>query len=157
MRMAEARRPRAGTLLERTVAYLVDSALTLGLWALIALALTGGSLARIEEDPTVGVLASFLFLLVPFVYFVLAEAATGTTVGKRLLGLHVRDLADEPAGLFAVTVRNVLRLAWALGPLGPVFLAVDAGFIRLSARDQRVGDLAGRTRVVREGDAPLAM
>lgn len=155
MRLAEGERPRGATLLERTVAYAADSVVTLGLWFLLVFALTGGSIGQVTEDPTRGVIATFLFLLIPFTYFVAAEWIASTTPGKRLVGLEVRDDEGRPASLFAVTVRNVLRLPWALGPLGPLILAVDAGFVQRTERDQRIGDLAAGTRVLRIGPAPL--
>lgn len=157
MRLADGNRPRGGSLLERTVAYVVDSVITAAVWALLVLAITGGSLDRLTDDPARGVVAAFLFLLIPFAYFVAAEWIASTTPGKRLVGLEVRDADDRPAGLFAVTVRNVLRLAWALGPLGPLILLVDAAFVQLTERDQRIGDLAAGTRVVRRGPAPLGL
>lgn len=157
MRLAWAQQGRAATLVERTIAYLVDSLVTALLWLLIVLALTGGDLSRIEGATARGVIAAFLFLLVPFVYFVIAETATATTLGKRLMGLTVTDLAGQRPGVFDVTVRNTLRLAWALGPLGPLFLAADAVLIQQTERDQRVGDLAARTQVLRTGPGPLAL
>lgn len=150
MRRRPAETPRAATLVERTIAYLVDSLVTAGLWLVLVLSLTGGSLSRIQTDPSTGVIAAFTFLLVPFVYFVLAEAATGTTLGKRVMGLSVTTLGHARADVFAVTVRNTLRLAWALGPIGPLFLLADAVLVQQTERDQRVGDMAGRTRVVRD-------
>lgn len=157
MRRRAADRPPAGTLLDRTLAYLFDGLLTAGVWGLVVLALTGGDIGRIADDPARRVLAGFLFLLIPFTYFVVVEWTAGTTAGKRLVGLTVRRVDGSRAGLFEVTVRNVLRLAWALGPLGPLLLALDAVFIQLTEADQRVGDLAAGTRVLREHDGPLAL
>lgn len=153
MRREQGQHPRAGTLLERAVAYLADSLLTAALWLFVAGSLAGFDLDRLVSDPTIGALAGLLFLSLPFAYFVLAEAAAGTTPGKRLVGLRVRTIDHEPPGLFAATVRNTLRLAWALGPLGPLFLLADAMLVQATERDQRAGDLAARTLVVREGPA----
>lgn len=153
MRRLDGQRPRAGTLLERALAYLVDSLITGAIWLFVAGSLAGFDPDRLFTDPTVGALAGLLFLSLPFAYFVLAEAAAGTTPGKRLLGLRVRTLDHEAPGLFAATVRNTLRLAWALGPVGPLFLLADAVLVQATERDQRVGDLAARTLVVRHGPA----
>lgn len=158
MRVRDGRAPRAGGLLERTVAYLVDSVVTGLVWLFVVAALSGFDVGALARGGPRAVVAGFLFLLVPFAYFVIAEAATGTTVGKRLMGLRVRGPGGvERAGVFAVTVRNTLRLAWSVGPLGPFFLLLDAALIHQTELDQRVGDLAGRTLVVREGPAVVSL
>lgn len=157
MRLEQGRCPRSGTLLERTVAYLVDSLLTGAAWFVLALALVGFDVDGLTQPGPRAVLAGFLFLLVPFVYFLFAEWITGTTVGKRLVGLHVRTRDNEHPGLFAVTVRTTLRLAWSAGPLGPLFLLLDAASIHQTEVNQRIGDIAGQTLVVREGPALLTV
>lgn len=149
MRARDAEAQRAATLLERTAAYLVDALVTFALWLATAVVVAQGDVEAITQDPATSVVVALLFLLVPFVYFVAAEGLTGTTVGKRAFGLRVVGPRQEPAGLFAATVRNVLRLAWALGPVGPLFLLVDVALVQLSEDDQRLGDSAAATRVVR--------
>lgn len=157
MRTRRGGHPPAASLAERALAYVLDAIVTLLAWGLVVGSLTGFAPRRLADEPTLGAVAGLLFYAIPFAYFVLAEAATGTTVGKRLVGLHVRDLEDRRPGLFAATVRNTLRLAWALGVAGPAFLAADAVLVQVTERDQRVGDLAAETVVVREGEAPLSL
>lgn len=143
--------PAAG-LLDRAGAYLVDSLVTGGLWASAVLVLSGGSLYPSQWSPATTQIASMLFLVVPFAYFVLLEGTFATTPGKGLFGLTVvGDEQGKRAGLYKATVRNVLRLAWALGPLGPLFLILDAVLVQWTERDTRLGDHAAGTRVLRTG------
>jgi uncharacterized RDD family membrane protein YckC len=135
--------------MERILAYVVDSVVTFLAWFAVAIALAGGRWSRIEEDDTLVLIAGMLLLVVPFTYFVLAEGLAGTTVGKHVLGLRVVGPGGGRPGLFAATVRNVLRLAWALWPVGPAFMALDALLIQRTERDQRMGDAAAGTRVIR--------
>lgn len=153
VRSREGSWPRGASLLERALAYVVDSVVTFAVWGLLVLVVAGFEWGRVVEEAWLGVLAGFLFLLVPFVYFVVLEWLGGATVGKALLGLRVRSVGLERAGLFAVVVRNTLRLAWGVGPVGPLFLLLDAVLVHQGERDQRVGDIAGETVVVREGRA----
>lgn len=149
MKPTAASAPRAASLLERTLAYAIDSLVTLVAWLAIALPLVGGSPSQLTAVNAQGVIAGMLFLLIPFLYLVLAEGLTGTTVGKRVLGLQVVDTGGAPSSLFQATVRNVVRLAWALWPIGPLFLLIDVYLLQTTEDDQRVGDTAAGTRVVR--------
>lgn len=142
-------RPQAAGLLDRAAAYLVDSLLTAIVWGALVLALTEDPLDPASWRPAYAQVLSMLFLVIPFAYFLAFEGAFATTPGKRLFGLSVTSPAGEPAGVYKATVRNVLRLAWSLGPLGPLFLALDAGLVQWTERDVRVGDHAAGTRVVR--------
>lgn len=80
-----------------------------------------------------------------FVYFWWCEAVWGRTLGKRLCDLRVvrRDGARLGAG--GAFVRNLLRLADWL----PLFYALGAAAIWATPRNQRLGDLAARSVVVR--------
>jgi uncharacterized RDD family membrane protein YckC len=78
--------------------------------------------------------------------------ASGRTPGKRAAGLRVVRLGGEPVGFLASAVRNLLRLV----DMQPGFLyAVGAATILFSRRNQRLGDLAAGTLVVRERRVPL--
>jgi uncharacterized RDD family membrane protein YckC len=78
--------------------------------------------------------------------------ASGRTPGKRAAGLRVVRLGGEPVGFLASAVRNLLRLV----DMQPGLLyAVGATTILFSRRNQRLGDLAAGTLVVRERRAPL--
>jgi uncharacterized RDD family membrane protein YckC len=85
------------------------------------------------------------YLAVVLLYYFVLEAATGQTLGKRLLGLRVTSGDGTRPSAAAVAARTLLRLVDWL-PL--LYLA---GFITVLAtgrdRRQRLGDLAARTRV----------
>jgi uncharacterized RDD family membrane protein YckC len=142
-------RAEAAPLLDRAAAYLADSLLTALVWGLIALAATDRPFDPASWAPATAQVLSMLFLVVPFGYFLVFEGRWATTPGKRLFGLSVIAGSGDRAGWYQATVRNVLRLAWSLGPLGPLFLVLDAGLIQWTERDVRVGDHAADTRVVR--------
>src|SRR4051794_3720776 len=97
--------------------------------------------------------AVFLVLafLVWFGYDVLFEVlANGRTPGKRACGLRVVRSGGQPIGFVASSVRNLLRLVD--GPL----TSYVAGIVSIvaSKRNQRLGDMAADTLVVREPAAP---
>jgi uncharacterized RDD family membrane protein YckC len=84
--------------------------------------------------------------VVMFVYDIVFEVlASGRTPGKRAAGIRVVGLRGQPVNFRASAVRNVVRL-------------VDLSFLYLpgvvailtTSRDQRLGDLAAGTIVVRE-------
>jgi uncharacterized RDD family membrane protein YckC len=82
-------------------------------------------------------------------YFALFEGLFAVTPGKALFGLRVVTLDGGRPSLRAILVRNVLRLVDAL----PGFYIVGAISINLSTREQRLGDRAAGTMVVRERGA----
>lgn len=81
-----------------------------------------------------------------WVYDVACETlASGRTPGKRVAGIRVVGLRGEPVGFRASAVRNVLRIIeFAL-----VYLPAVVSVL-LTKRNQRLGDLAAGTVVVRE-------
>ena len=87
-----------------------------------------------------------LFLL-HFAYYVFFETVRhGQTPGKRRLGLRTVKVNGAPVDFIASVLRNVLRLVdWMPGFYG---LGVAAMF--LSSSEQRLGDIAAGTVVVRE-------
>jgi uncharacterized RDD family membrane protein YckC len=88
--------------------------------------------------------AAWLFLLLGLGYYVLCEAATGATLGKRIVGIHVIGEDGEQLTFGAAVVRNVLRLVDCL-----FFYLVGAIFALTSQQGQRLGDRAAHTLVVR--------
>ena len=90
------------------------------------------------------------FLLV-FGYDVLFEvAAGGRTPGKRWTGIRVVDRNGGPVGFVTSVIRNLLRLIDFL----PGFYLVGVISVVVSGRNQRLGDLAAGTLVIRERRAP---
>ena len=119
-------------------------------WDWLLQALLIGALAIVLFAIGSGVsTAVFLVLsfLVFFGYDVLFEVlANGRTPGKRLSGLRVVRSGGQPVGFVASSVRNLLRLVD--GPLTGYLGGIVA--IVVSKRNQRLGDMAADTLVVRE-------
>jgi len=110
---------RFATLGTRAVAFLLDLAVVTApaalLWFAILEAIPGGLSPALTNLPFNA--AIFGFIAWSFLYFVLTETYFGTTVGKWLLDLEVRERAlESPSGLSAL-VRNstVLPLLTVLG------------------------------------------
>lgn len=104
--------PRYATIPGRAVAFLIDLALVIAAAAAIFAAIVGttrggvdAALSSLTFNAAVyGVIAGAFF------YFVFAEAWFGTTVGKSVLGLVVRDRRLEMPGALSALVRNVSLL-----------------------------------------------
>ena len=91
--------------------------------------------------------AIFLVLMgVAFVYHFLLEWLTGLTIGKRLLGLRVVADDGTPLGVRGSLLRNALRLIDGL-----LYWGVAVAIILLRGDGKRLGDVVGRTLVVRDG------
>ena len=91
-------------------------------------------------------LSSLTFALI-FFYDVLFEVlGRGKTPGKRLTGLRVVRSGGRPITLVRSALRNILRLVDIL----PGFYAVGMTAIFITPRNQRLGDLAAGTHVVRD-------
>jgi uncharacterized RDD family membrane protein YckC len=89
-------------------------------------------------------IASFLVFAA---YDVLFEVfAAGRTPGKRVNGLRVVRLDGSPVTFFTSAIRNVLRLVDIL----PGMYLVGIVTILVTRRNQRLGDVAAGTLVVRE-------
>jgi RDD family len=91
------------------------------------------------------------FILAPLVCLVIfsfIEGTWGVTPGKWLLGLRVLGDDLRPCGFSRALLRNVLGAAD-----GSLVYLVGMVVIALSARQQRLGDLAVRTVVIRNGTA----
>jgi uncharacterized RDD family membrane protein YckC len=116
---------------------------------LIALVVLVGLLAD-RADAAGGILLALLFValfLVQFVYDVLFETlAAGRTPGKRWTGLRVVKVGGGPVGFMASALRNILRIVDAL----PGFYLVGILCVLFTRNNQRLGDLAAGTLVVRE-------
>ncbi len=84
---------------------------------------------------------------VQFGYDVLFETlASGRTPGKRWTGLRVVKKGGTPVGFVASALRNILRIVDSL----PGFYLVGILSVLFTANNQRLGDLAAGTLVVRE-------
>ena len=122
---------------------LLRSAVLLALVILVAFAGDRG-------DTSSGVLVAALLValfLVQFAYDVLFETlGSGRTPGKRWTGLRVVKGGGAPVGFVASALRNVLRIVDIL----PGFYLIGILAVLFSRNNQRLGDLAAGTIVVRE-------
>jgi uncharacterized RDD family membrane protein YckC len=130
----------------RLVAALLDAMIV----ASVVFALWVVGLVAAAPTDSGGVVAAVLIVLtfvVLFGYDVTFETlASGRTPGKRAAGLRVVRQGGEPPGFMAAAVRNLLRLVDLL----PVFYAIGVVSILFTPRNQRLGDLAAGTLVIRE-------
>jgi uncharacterized RDD family membrane protein YckC len=95
----------------------------------------------------VAIIGTLIFFAIFWVYDVVFEAfAGGRTPGKRAVGIRVVGNRGEPIGFPAAAVRNLLRFVDEYLTLWIVALVS----ILRSERNQRVGDMAAGTMVVRE-------
>lgn len=92
-----------------------------------------------------GIAAVAAFILA-FGYYIAMEGYLGQTLGKMLLGIKVvrEDTGDVP-GLKAAAIRTVLRIVDGFFSYLVAFIAVLA-----SHKNQRLGDMAAHTLVVRK-------
>jgi len=132
----------------RFVAGLIDQLLRwsvlIALFILTAVLGEGG--AGDLSGAGVAVLVVAIFL-VQFGYDVLFETrAAGRTPGKRWTGLRVVKMGGAPIGFVASALRNVLRIVDSL----PGFYLVGMLSVLFTKNNQRLGDLAAGTIVVRE-------
>src|SRR5207244_5263014 len=70
----------------------------------------------------------------------------GRTIGKQAAGIRVVGPTGEPVRFLASAVRNISRIVDFL----PFFYLVGTISIIATARDQRLGDLAPGTLVIRD-------
>jgi uncharacterized RDD family membrane protein YckC len=122
---------------------------------LLALAVFGMfGLADRMASPLLAIGIGWLIaLLITIGYFVAFEVFNGgRTPGKSVFSIQVVGIDGEPVGFGPSVVRNLLRLV-DLFPALPILGAIS---ILASDRNQRLGDLAARTIVIRTNtpDAP---
>jgi len=130
----------------RFVAQLID---VLAFWGLlIALGLVSAGIAGFLHAPTAAVIVLVVAGFALFCgYWILPEALwSGRTLGKRALHLRVVDAGGGPISAGQAIVRNLFRIVDFL----PANYAVGVVAIFASRRNQRLGDMAAGTVVVRE-------
>ena len=91
-------------------------------------------------------LPSVLYGVIVVLYYVILEGYLGQTVGKMLLGIKVvREDNGAVPGLGGATIRTVLRIIDGLFSYLVAFITV-----LISGKNQRLGDMAAHTLVVRK-------
>jgi len=127
----------------RFIAAIFDLALQSG--TLLAIFLLLGGTGGIEGvAAAIFAVAGFLIF---FGYDVLFEVRShGRTLGKRWTGLRVVRTGGRPVNFVTSAIRNVLRIVDIL----PSFYALGMLTIFVTRRNQRLGDLAAGTFVIRD-------
>ena len=126
----------------RFAATLLDVVVQLG--AIFALAIVLGPLG--DNGFVLAAYFVAVFLIV-FAYDIVLETWNrGRSVGKLAAGLRVVRVGGEAEGFLTAAVRNFLRIVDFL----PAFYVVGVISILATRRNQRLGDLAAGTLVVRE-------
>ena len=133
----------------RFVAVLLDTLIVfIPLGIIVGLIAGGGYREQVDGYTNAGVNingnAVWLLLAAGLGYYIVCEAATGATLGKRLVGIRVVSEDGERLSFGAAVVRNLLRVIDAL-----FFYLVGFLFALTSMRGQRLGDRAAHTIVVR--------
>lgn len=128
----------------RCAAAVIDNGLKLLI--VVALAVPLVVVGSVDAGVAVAVGLTLTFLLISG-YDVLFETfGSGKTPGKRVVGLRVVLAGGRPIGFRASAVRNLLRLIDG----APLAYVPGVIAILVSARNQRLGDLAAGALVLRE-------
>ncbi len=93
-------------------------------------------------------------LCISALYFVLLEKLLGATVGKFIVGVRVRSIHGSSIGWGASVIRNALRVVDGI-PYAPAYLVGAIAIWAGGPSDQRLGDRAAGTVVVRGGTQGL--
>ena len=131
----------------RFVAAIIDMTIQLGL--LIAIGVVFGAIGGIgvtSSGIAVGAWAVLSFLVIVGYDIFFEVRNSGRTPGKQLNGLRVVRMGGQPVSFLPSTIRNVIR------PIDffPGGYLVGAVTILVTKRNQRIGDLAAGTLVVRD-------
>jgi uncharacterized RDD family membrane protein YckC len=139
----------------RAAAYLIDFLIQIALFVVFLVALHLLLSSGNETSGLIGSGAVSLFAFLDFIgYFVISEMlSSGRSIGKRANGLRVVRSDGGAAGFWASALRNVIRLIDMI-PF-PSYL-VGSVLVLSTTRNQRLGDLAGGTVVIRERTAASA-
>ncbi len=130
----------------RALAIIADGLLLGAVFSAISLPLGMARIGESGEPLLVGYTWSAGFFILAMAYYAIMEGYRGQTVGKMLLGIRVvREDTGGAPGLKRALVRSLLRVVDGL-------LGYLVGFVAVvsSRKDQRLGDMAAGTLVVRE-------
>ena len=132
----------------RLGALMIDWALISAAWSVLALILS--PLKLISEDAGQAVMIVMFFMLSRGYDVIMDYSWRGQTVGKRVMRLRVVDARGLRLTFAQCVLRNLLRFVDCL----PFAYAVGGVASLVSARGQRLGDLAAGTIVVHEALEP---
>jgi len=131
----------------RILATIVDGLIFGGLYAVMVILF--GSISSVGSanwNGTMPALPTLLYGVIIVLYYILLEGYLGQTVGKMLLGIKVvREDNGEVPGLGGATIRTLLRIVDGISSYLVAFITV-----LISSKNQRFGDMAAHTLVVRK-------
>jgi len=114
---------------------------------LIAVVMIGSASVSADMFSLVIGFGALLVFVIIFGYYLLFETLnSGRTPGKSALGIRVIRADGTPLGFGAVAIRTLLRMVDSL----PAFYATGIVSILATPHNQRVGDLAAGTVVIRD-------
>ena len=126
----------------RFAATLLDLTIQIGAIIALGMALGLGS----NSGYVVGAYFVLVFLVL-FAYDIVFETwNSGRTIGKLAAGIRVVRSGGQPVNFMTSTVRNLIRIVDFL----PLFYTVGMISVIVTPRNQRLGDLAAGTYVIRE-------
>lgn len=124
----------------RAVAVIIDS---------ILIGVVSVFLSGVLAVARLAVLGNLLALIIGFGYYIYLEGTYGQTIGKMALDIVVVTEEGDHIEYGPATIRTILRIIDAL----PFLYLVGIIVILLTDRDQRLGDIAADTVVVRARNA----
>jgi len=131
----------------RILATIVDGLIFGGLYAVMVLLF--GSISSVgfaDWNGSMPALPTLLYAAGVVLYYVLLEGYLGQTIGKMVFGIEVvREDNGEVPGLGGATIRTLFRLVDGLFSYLVAFISV-----LISGKNQRLGDMAAHTLVVRK-------
>lgn len=130
----------------RVLATIVDGVLLAIVFWVLSLLFGTTSASGGNVSASLGTLGTLLLTVISFAYFILMEGYLGQTVGKMIAGVKVvREGSGELPGLGKAAIRTVLRIIDGL-----FFYLVAFVTVLISGKNQRLGDMAAGTLVVRK-------
>jgi uncharacterized RDD family membrane protein YckC len=131
----------------RILATIVDGLVFGVLYAVMAMLFgTVTSEGPANWSGSLSALPSVFYGVIVVLYYILMEGYLGQTVGKMVLGIKVvREDNGEVPGVGGATIRTLLRIVDGLFSYLVAFIAV-----LISGKNQRLGDMAAHTLVVRK-------
>ncbi len=146
--------PTYASIGDRLIAQVVDGLVAFGLFFFVGniLAPRFGGATESGFDLTGGpaLLMMAIVAAILLTYFIVAEAATGATLGKLAAGIQVQTTGGQRMSVSASLIRNTMRVIDGIG----VYL-VAAITVMATKHHQRLGDLAAGTVVVRHESGRL--
>jgi uncharacterized RDD family membrane protein YckC len=127
----------------RIIAGIIDIVAIIVIYALFAILFGDNSSEGGNVSTSLNGFPGLLFLVISFAYYLVPEALTGQTLGKKIMGIKVVALEGEMSWGKAA-IRTILRI------IDGLFLyLVGVLCIAISKKHQRIGDMAAGTIVVK--------